>query len=118
MSNRIIKPTPNLAGFKPDFHAVIKYMSTTGQIIIESGNGIPINPLMLAQVCISVGKANLDSFINAASTMIKPPAPAPAPADRSPDNPPHNFVPCSDNAEICSFCNSHKDNHSAIPKVQ
>lgn len=33
--------------------------------------------------------------------------------ERTADNPLHNFVPCTDNVEICSYCGSHQGNHAA-----
>ena len=49
--------------FKPDIHVIIKMNSATGQTQIETGNGLPINPLVLAALCCGIAKVQLDNMI-------------------------------------------------------
>jgi len=100
-----------LAGFTPDVIVVIKTESSTGRTVIETGNGIPLNPLNIISLCLSVAKGNMDAYLRQAGGIVDP-SKSVARNERTADNPPHNFVPCDDNAEICSYCASHKDNHT------
>lgn len=52
-----------LKNFNPDISIIIQVESKTGQIKIESANGVPINPLLLASICCNIAKANVDNAI-------------------------------------------------------
>jgi hypothetical protein len=70
-----------LVDFKPDVHIVIKMQSSNGQTIIESGDGKPINPLLLVSICTGIAKANIDAFIHQQNTVLNTEA-----------SRPHNFL--------------------------
>lgn len=59
-----------LIDFKPDVHIVIKLQSSNGQMIIESGNGQPLNPLLLVSICTGIAKANIDAFIAQQNSLL------------------------------------------------
>jgi len=81
---------PLLQGFKPDFQVIIKMESSTGRTVIESANGIPINPLTLTSVCLSIAKGQVDNIIAQQSMLIKLPStntpPEETPSDKSTSN--------------------------------
>jgi len=56
-----------LQNFKPDIHFIVKVDMRTGQMMIESGNGQPINPLVLASICLNIGKVNIDQVLTLAT---------------------------------------------------
>lgn len=92
----------------PDVELVVQHSTKTGATVIKSGNGKPLNSLLIAQLCMSVGKANLDNYVAQAQGIIRADQRS---EQRSADNPPHNFVATTDNPMICSYCASHKANH-------
>jgi hypothetical protein len=49
--------------FKADIHVIIKVDIKTGQMMIESGNGQPINPLVLSSICLNIAKVNVDQTL-------------------------------------------------------
>lgn len=51
--------------FNPDVEISIKYSTTTGQTVIESANGKPLNPLFLVSILTGVCKGNVDALLNA-----------------------------------------------------
>jgi len=55
---------PTIA-YKPDISFTVHFETKTGQLRVESANGVPLNPLFLASVCMSIAKFNVDSAISA-----------------------------------------------------
>lgn len=50
--------------FNPDIHIDIRVDTRNGQMKISSGNGQPLNPLILASVCCAIAKSNIDMVIS------------------------------------------------------
>lgn len=103
-----IKPNDIVSqAINPDVIVIIEHDSVTGKVIIKSGNGKPLNSLMVSQLCISVGKANLDNYIAQALKSA-------VTAERTATNPPHNFVRDPLTPEICSFCSFPESHHITV----
>jgi len=98
---------PLNAGFNPDVHIIIKQESSTGQTRIESGNGIPINPLYLVSVLTGIIKANVDALLQA---QLKAQC-----------NVPHTFVALAGETKCrvpyCTMPPEHEI-HNVTPQVQ
>lgn len=58
--------------FQPDVVMVVKSNTKTGQIMVESGNGKPLNPWVVVSLCIEVTKGNIGTLIQQQSMIIDP----------------------------------------------
>lgn len=96
-----------IAQIKPDVVIIIEHETTTGKTILKSGNGKPLNSLLVAQLTISIGKANLDNYITQAAGIVSKES-----IERSATNPPHNFVPSPGDKDICGYCDFAKPLHT------
>lgn len=59
-----------IENFKPDLEIKIEVQTSTGNVRISSGNGVPINPLYLASVCSGIVKANVDQLLQAQAQQV------------------------------------------------
>ena len=60
-----------VANFKPDVEISIKHSTSTGQTVIASANGVPINPLFLVSILMGICKGNIDAMLNAQLQAVK-----------------------------------------------
>lgn len=85
-----------------DVQIIIKVNTTTGQMLIESGNGRPINPYQLCIICTDVIKGNINAIMQQQSMLIRPPAATP------PSEPfvgLHDFLPSEEyENKLCKSC--------------
>ena len=100
--------------FVSDIVITIKMNTKTGAVQISANRMISAVEIM--SICCGIAKTNADALLTQQNMLVKPAINHTEPpfTERSADNPPHNFIPTSDNPEICSYCGSHRGNHIGI----
>lgn len=111
------QPAQGLAPFRPDVQIIIDVETRTGRTQLRSGNGKPLNALLVASIAVDVVRGNLNEVIKQQAMIITPGG---APAETSPvnqtqpDN--HEFVRGADD-QTCGVTGCGLDPHNVVHQL-